>query len=263
MIIICTKNAENRIETILDPIKKIPVLLVDCSIDSTRKIAKRFSNVTIIKDKGQGLASARNQALKYLVKNEKKFKRFNWIMFQGDDNQIYPEEIEKALCYMRNNNFVGVSMKTFTKNETYLQCAINKRWMEKFQVGRSEVIGTPSMWVWDVIKRYRFDLTCQDADDSDLCLRLKRDGLFVGYSPAFCLDLTEENFKTIKARFLRYGKSDAEYYSKHSIGWNWKRKIRSIFHPFIAENSLLTFIYWPVYLMLVYYRYKGWIKWLQ
>lgn len=261
MIIICTKNAEDRIDFILEPIKKIPVLLVDCSTDNTRKIAKRYLNVKIIRDAGKGLASARNKAISYLKKQDKKFKRFHWIMFQGDDNIVYTEEIDKAIRYMKDNNFVGVGLKTYTKDETYLQKAINKRWSKKFKIGRSDVIGTPSIWEWDVIKRYKFDEKCQDADDADLCLRLRRDGLFVGYAPAHCLDLTEENYKTIKSRYLRYGKSDAEYYDKHSIGWDWKRKVKSWCHPLVAEKVLLTFKYWPVYLMLVFFRYIGWIKW--
>lgn len=212
--------------------------------------------VNFIKDYGIGLAAARNMAIKkcdgdyiLLWGNELKSKALNDLI----DRNVF-------LYIGGISNVVGVAFRTRNKeNNTYLERCLNYRWDHRFKPGPSKVIGTPSLWKASILKKYMLDKKCAYSDDTDLCERLINDGYSVVYSEDCVYENGMGSFDKIKSRFLMYGKSDSQFYCKYSNKWSFLRKVKSWLHPLTCE-FIPNFFYMPFYLMIVFFRYSGWIK---
>lgn len=212
--------------------------------------------VNFIKDYGIGLASARNLAIKkcdgdyiLLWGNELTAKALNDLI----DRNIF-------LNLGGISNIAGVAFRTLNKeNNTYLERCLNYRWDRRFKPGPSKVIGTPSLWKSSILKKYMLDKTCAYSDDTDLCERLRNDGYSVVYSDDVVYENEMGSFKNIKSRFVMYGKSDCQFYRKYIKQWTFLRKVKSWMHPLVCEFIPNAF-YIPFYLMIVFFRYSGWIK---
>lgn len=214
------------------------------------------TNVNFIKDYGIGLAAARNLAIKKCDGD--------YILLWG--NELTANDlnmlIDKAIycCLSGSRDMAGVAFRTLNKeNNTYLERCLNYRWDRRFKPGPSKVIGTPSLWKGSILKKYMLDKKCAYSDDTDLCERLRNDGYSVVYSDDCVYENGMGSFKNIKARFFMYGKSDSQFYRKYSNQWSFLRKVKSWLHPLVCE-FIPNIFYMPFYLMIVFFRYSGWIK---
>jgi glycosyltransferase involved in cell wall biosynthesis len=250
-IVICTKNAEKTIKQCLDSVKNYKIILVDKdSKDKTLKIAKEYKNVTIVNQKTDGLAAARNIGLKKV--------RTKYVMMLGSDNRVNEDVIKLAIQEMMINNWVGIALQTKKIGKTYISKCIEK-WWNKYKSGETKVIGTPNIYITRILKQYKYDENCTHSDDTELGERISKEHK-QGYSIYCARDITEDNISTIIERWSRYGKSDAEYYIKHSKYWSLKRKIESLLHPIKTEWIGLDMYYMPFYFMIVTIRYYNYIK---
>ena len=268
--IVCTKNSIDTIYNCLTSIKNYPVILVDKdSNDGTLEVTKRFDNVIIIKQKGNGIADARNIGLKK-VKTE-------YVCMWGSDNVYVSYEsvyvlnslwgnnqlkIENIIDYMKGKGWIGLSFQTRVYNpKTYLDKAINIWWAKRFTEGERTVIGTPCIYKISVLKKYFYDANCQFCDDSDLGERLTKAGLKQGYSPYYAYDVSINDLRSVARRWKIYGLSDSQYYKKYSKDWGIFRKIKSLLHPITVEWIGLNLYYLPFYFLIVsiraYNYYKG------
>jgi len=246
--VVCSKNAIDTIEQCLSSIKDYPVILVDKdSTDGTLDIAKSFKNVKIVKQKGDGLADAHNIGLEK-VKTE-------FVCIFGSDNMLDYDNVFRLKYRMIYNDWIGASYRTVILNpDTYFDKALNIWWIKKFQEGEREVIGTPSIYKTEILKKFGYNKEMQFCDDSDLGKRLKDAGYKQGYSEFFVYDISKNNLKSIYSRFKMYGVSDFQYWQKYSKDWAWQRKLKSLLHPFKTEWLGLDLFYLPFYILIVSIR---------
>lgn len=264
-VVICTKNAAETIEAVLQPIlaqRPLEIIIVDGhSIDTTVEMARPYATRVVI-DPGKGLAVARNLGLR-AAKGE-------YVCFIGADNVLSEDTLGRLKSYLLEKNYVGVAALTriYTEGRNYFVRGADLRWQLRFREGAREVIGTPYMFKREVLLALGFDDSMSWSDDSDLAVRLKANGLQVGYSDVVCMEIGYESFRSLVRRFQMYGLSDYEYYSKYSPGWTLKRKIYSGLHPFLAEfvtplkTSSAPFrvaTYIPFFAMISLIRYYGFV----
>lgn len=232
------------------------------SDDNTQELAKPYIT-RLVEDPGLGLAVARNYGLDHATGK--------YVCNVGPDNALPPRTLELCIDYLNKNNHVGVSTQTVIKNEnkSYLSYAMNLYKNARFYPGTRSVIGTPHLFITDVVKKYKFDDTMSWSDDSDLCHRLSKLGYTFGIADTFVYEIGTENIISIKTRWKGYGLSDFEYYMKYSNEWKLKRKIQSLLHPFRSEfyNLLVSkrlkikekILIIPFLLLITNLRYTSWI----
>jgi len=238
-IIICTKNSENNIKKVLDKCKNYKVILVDCSIDDTLAIARKYKNVYVVKDKGKGLAAARNAGLKHVVTE--------YVLFLGSDNLM---TTDLYILSSHLHNYSCVSCMTIPNNafKNYLEKQTYKRWQKKFPAGEQKIVGTPYIMRTSILKEYMYDSSMSHSDDTDLFKRMYDDGHRFYRSNVKVIDLTVNNLKEIKSRFIRYGISDREFAKKYKKGF------LNFFYAFRAEWIGFDLVYMPYYLLVVFWR---------
>ncbi len=265
-VIVCTKNEENNISLCLESIKKNnpkEIIVVDGkSDDKTVEISKKFTD-KIYNDPGKGLALARNIG----AENAKG----KYLLYVGPDNLLEKNTIKQMIEYMDKNGFAGVSCQTIYKNtSTYIARCMNIYKRTRYYPGERDVIGTPWLYPKELLIKFPFDNKMSFSDDTDLCHRLKKEGLKVGISDAICYEQGYIGSKDIAARWKMYGKSDAQFYNKYSHEMKFVRKIKSLLHPVTAETTSVMksnkvkfekrLYILPFLLMITFYRYIGWIK---
>jgi glycosyltransferase involved in cell wall biosynthesis len=247
-VLICTKNNEKYIRIILEKFKDFPVVLVDCSTDRTRKIAKSYDNVKIVIDDGNGLAKARNLGLKHI--------RTKYVLMSGADNIIDKSNIENAKKIMTDKKWVITGFKTLSNELNLGSRFINDYYKKKIKTDIVNVVGTPFMAETKYIKSYGYNDSISDCDDTDLCARLLSDGLLIGYTNIISWNISENNFSDIFDRFKRYGISDRQFYDLNKNMWSFKRKIKSLFHgiDYIKGFPILSLV---TILIRKFYFFKG------
>lgn len=250
--IICTKNSIDTIESCLKSIKLYDVILVDKdSKDGTLVIAKMFKNVTIVNQKGNGLANARNLGLKYV--------KTKYVCMWGSDNELYCTSMNFLIESLENKKWVGIGFLTEIRNKKkYLEICNDIWWRNKITYGQKEVVGTPNIYITKILKKFKYNENCHHSDDSDLGKRLKEAGYKQGYSFFWCYDISKCNFKNLLDRFIRYGFSDKEYHNKYCK--TLKQKIKSYLHPLKTEWAGFNLYYLPFYILIVIIRYIGRFK---
>lgn len=239
-IVVCTLKKDYKIKS------SFPVIIV-----SPYKHYES-GNITYLKDYGQGMAFAREIALKKCYTD--------YICYIGDDNIITDANILSSIKEMEFHNWSGCSLMTRSyKQETYLEKCLNLRYVKRFYPGEKKVIGTPFIFKTKILKKIGFDISVDYCDDTDLCERLRKKGYKVGTVNRICYEISERaTFQEIKKRFIMYGYSDWSFYNKYSDEWNFFRKIKSLLHPLICE-FIPNLYYFPFYLLIVFYRYRGWL----
>jgi glycosyltransferase involved in cell wall biosynthesis len=250
--VVCSKNSIETIDGCLSSIQDFPVILVDKdSNDGTLEIAKKFKNVKIINQKGNGLANARNIGLEK-VKTE-------FCVMWGVDNLWYKGyPLDGIIQYMNNCNWVGCGLLTGIPYQwNYYDKCIDIWFNSKIKEGQREVVGTPILYKTNILKKFKYDENCSHSDDSNLGKRLKESGFKQGYSNYFCFDITRNNFKNILDRFLRYGISDKEYHIKYCK--TLKSKIKSYLHT-LTSDFVPNIYFIPFWFMIMIIRFIGRIK---
>ena len=252
--IVCTKNSIETIEKCLESIRNFPVILVDKdSTDETLEVAKKFKNVKIINQKGNGLANARNLGLEKV--------KTKYVLIWGSDN-IYLLNSYSILDilyeYLQERNYIGVGFLTRIENpKTYFDKCIHIWWKNKIKSGESKVVGTPVLYDTKVLKQFKYNENCTHADDCDLGERLYQQRFKQGYCNSYCYDISKNNIKNILDRFTRYGISDKEYNKKYCN--TFKSKIKSYLHTLISDfTPNLYFI--PFWFIILVIRFIGRLK---
>lgn len=265
-VVVCTKNAATTIVECLKSIKENnpkEIILVDAhSDDGTQDLAKPYVT-KIVEDPRLGLAVARNYGLNHAAGK--------YICNVGADNILLPGTLKYCIDYLNKNNHVGVSTQTVVKNEdnSYLSYAMNLYKKARYYPGTRSVVGTPHLFIADILKKHKFDDKMSWSDDSDLCFRLSKLGYTFGIADTFVYEIGMNSIDSIKTRWKGYGLSDFEYYMKYSNEWKLKRKIKSLLHPFRSEfyNLLVSkrlkikekIQIIPFLLLITNLRYTSWI----
>jgi len=266
-VVVCTMNAANTIVECLKSIKENnprEIILVDAhSTDGTQELAKPYITKEY-EDPGLGLAMARNIGLEHA--NGK------YICYVGPDNILQSGTLRYCIDYLNKHNHIGVSTQTIIKNSSssYLSHVMNLYKKARLFPGLRSVIGTPQLFISDILRKNKFDENMTWSDDSDLCFRLLQLGYTFGIADTFVYETGTDNIVSVLRRWKGYGLSDFEYYRKYSRKWKLKRKIVSFLHPFLSEfqGSLVSsrlkmkekIEIAPFLLFITVLRYIYWIK---
>jgi glycosyltransferase involved in cell wall biosynthesis len=260
--VICTYNSENNIEECLRSLKKNEVneiIIVDAkSSDNTIFIAKKYSN-KILQDKRKGLGNARNIGIK---KSSGKY-----ILNFGPDNILPKGSLKIMIECLEKSNIAGVGAQTEVLGRNYFSWSMNLYKRARFYYGEREVVGTPTLFHSNILKKYLYNKKSTFSDDAELCNRLKKFGYKFWISRAIVFERKTDSLIDIIKRWKMYGISDYEIYLSNKKRWNFFRKANSIFYPlkeelikpFLRTPIFNNFIILPFLMLITILRYYFWI----
>jgi len=226
--VICTMNSAKSIEACLTSLRECQVgeiIVVDAhSSDGTREIAGRLADL-IVSDPGLGLGQARNIGIGHT--------KMPLILNMGSDNVVDPLELGKMIDFLHNGHYEGVSAQTRVEGKDFVSLGLNFWRRARFPVGERTVIGTPTLFVGDLLRSHPFDGNRKYSDDSELCERWANDlNARFAISDAIFKEVGKETWDEVVVRARMYGESDFEVFQNGSrSGWGLQRKSVSVLHP--------------------------------
>lgn len=230
--VVCTLNSMSSIERCLTSLRAESVgeiIVVDAhSQDGTREIAEALAD-SIVEDLGLGLGNARNLGIAHSTKP--------LVLNMGSDNVMLEGQLQRMISFLEESRSHGVSAQTIIEGSGFLSRGLNAWRKGRFRPGPSEVIGTPTLFVGDVLRSHPYDATRVFSDDSELCERWSREfNATFAISDAYVGEVGKTSLKEIIIRCRMYGISDEEVFRTGSAdGWSLGRKGRSLLHPLRAD----------------------------
>lgn len=262
-VVVCTCNSAHMISDCLTSVRANnvrEVILVDGgSTDDTRKIAEPFVD-KMLDDGRRGLANARNTGLDAA--------HGKYIVFVGPDNIIPSGSLKRMIEYFEEYGCSTVSALTALRDtDSYLGWAHNIYRM-KYKAGYKDVVGTPTLFETEVLRKYRYDVFMTNSDDTDLCTRMARDGHRFAISDAKVYEIGFTKLSAVFERWTRYGRGDCLFYLKYHKEWPICRKLRSWLHPFMTDfvvpiknaGFVKGAAIMPFLILITVLRYYGWVK---
>lgn len=263
--VVCARNEEHRIEECLLSLSKARVgeiIVVDGrSSDGTVSKAKETGLCDMIcYDEGKGLGAARNVGVR---KSSKKY-----ILNFGVDNKIDFNNLNLMLNEFADPNIAGVSAVTIVQGSTYIQSAMKIYKLGRFYPEKRAVIGTPTLFEAELLKKFEYDESRVYSDDAELCHRIsQKTGKHFIIANAQTTEFGDQNLSDVIGRWKLYGLSDYEVYTAESVDWNFTRKVRSLLHPIreelfkpIRKVGFLRGLYFaPFGVFITMVRYIGWL----
>jgi Glycosyltransferases involved in cell wall biogenesis len=205
------------------------VIVVDASsTDGTHAVADRLAHV-VLEDPGIGLGNARNLGICATSKP--------LILNMGSDNVLPPGQLEVMTQELEEGNYSGVSAQTRIEGTSYPSKGLNAWRRGRFRPGLVSVIGTPTLFRGDLLRAHPYDPQRVFSDDSELCERWAAQfGATFAISHAEVLEQGKTSWSEVRIRARMYGISDHDVYQRGvQQGWTFRRKIRSLAHPIVAD----------------------------
>ena len=230
--IVCTMNSISGIQKCLDSLREANVgqlIVVDAhSTDGTAEIAQEKAD-RVIQDPGLGLGAARNMGIA--------LTSATLILNMGSDNVMPSGELEKMIRYLQVGNYQGVSAQTRVMGNSQVAHGLNVWRSGRFPAGERAVIGTPTLFVGDVLRSHPYDPARRFSDDSELCERWSNEfQATFAISDAVCLEVGKTSWREVQIRAKMYGVSDNEVFKNGTLhGWGVRRKLKSLAHPFASD----------------------------
>ena len=230
--VVCTMNSVSGIERCLRSLRDAGVgqiIVVDAeSSDGTRAIAQEVADL-VLDDPGTGLGNARNIGIASTT--------LPLILNMGSDNVMPPKQLDRMIQTLINGNYQGVSARTIITGANYASFGLNAWRKGRFAQGERDVIGTPTLFIGDLLREHPFDTTRMFSDDSELCERWRIQlGARFAISDAYVEEVGKTSWHEVWVRCRMYGISDAEIFLQGSKqGWSHQRKLQSVLHPAKAD----------------------------
>jgi len=226
--VVCTLNSAASIRACLESLRAAGVgqlIVVDAgSTDGTREIAGEVADL-LLDDPGIGLGNARNIGIARTTGS--------FILNMGSDNVMPEGQLEMMLGDLRATGSSGVSAQTVISGDDYVSRGLNAWRRGRFPAGPAAIIGTPTLFVGDLLRAHPYDPTRRFSDDSELCERWARElGARFAISSAYVLEQGKATWPEVATRCRMYGISDEEIFRRGSAeGWPASRRVRSLLHP--------------------------------
>lgn len=205
------------------------IIVVDASSsDGTRKIAETHADL-VLEDPGIGLGNARNIGIAETTGA--------LILNMGSDNVMPPAQLERMIDTLDRGNYQGVSAQTRIEGSNYPSRGLNAWRTGRFRPGPAAVIGTPTLFLGDMLRAHPYDPDRRFSDDSELCERWAEEcGATFAISDAEVLELGKATWPEVRIRARMYGISDADVYWRGvNQGWSLPRKFKSLTHPLTSD----------------------------
>lgn len=226
--VVCTMNSITGIELCLTSLRDAGVgelIVVDAnSTDGTREVALKLAD-QVLTDPGLGLGRARNVGIAAST--------LPLILNMGSDNVLPTGQLERMIEVLRRGQYQGVSALTKIDGEDYTSFGLNAWRTGRFRPGPAKVIGTPTLFIGDLLREYPYDPDRRFSDDSELCERwADQFGAKFAISDAFVFEVGKTTWPEVQVRCRMYGVSDYEVFNDGTnAGWSAPRKAKSIAHP--------------------------------
>jgi len=233
--VVCTMNSISGIRECLTSLRRSGVeeiVVVDASsTDGTEEVARELAD-WVVSDPGTGLGRARNTGIEKTTKP--------LILNMGSDNVMPDGELQKMIDYLVVNNFHGVSAQTVIAGDDWISSGLNTWRQGRFPEGEVSIIGTPTLFLGDLLRSHPYDPTRVFSDDSELCERWSKElGARFGISNAVSGEIGKTSWDEVKIRCRMYGRSDAENYANgRKGGWTLARSMQSLAYP--LKKDFLT-----------------------
>ena len=227
-VVVCTLDSIGGIERCLTSLRDRGVgelIVVDAgSTDGTREVADRLAD-RVLEDPGTGLGYARNVGIAHTSKS--------LILNMGSDNVMPVGQLQQMIDDLEELGVQGVSARTEIEGTDYVSRGLNAWRTGRFVPGPAAVIGTPTLFVGDLLRTHPYDPTRRFSDDSELCERWTREfSARFAISNAYVLEVGKSSWDEVVVRCRMYGISDEEIFSLgRDSGWSLLRQAESLAHP--------------------------------
>ena len=226
--VVCTLESISGIERCLTSLRDAGVgqlIVVDAgSRDGTRQVAERIADL-VLDDPGTGLGNARNVGIAATT--------LPLVLNMGSDNVMPPGQLMRMIDALQRLDVQGVSAQTLVDGSDYVSRGLNAWRSGRFVPGPATVIGTPTLFVGDLLRAHPYDATRRFSDDSELCERWTRElGARFAISDAHVLEVGKASWNEVVVRCRMYGISDEEVFRiGRGSGWSARRQAESLLHP--------------------------------
>ena len=230
--VVCTLDSIASIEECLASLRQAgvgEVIVVDGgSTDGTRGVAERDADL-LLDDPRLGLGYARNVGIARTTRA--------LILNMGSDNIMPAGQLPRMIRTLQAQGIQGVSACTSIQGDDFVTFGLNAWRRGRFVPGAADVIGTPTLFVGDMLRAHPYDADRRFSDDSELCERWRRDfGARFAIADATVVETGKASWAEVLVRCRMYGISDDEVYrSGAASGWTWHRKAQSLLHPLRAD----------------------------
>jgi len=230
--VVCTLDSISGIERCLVSLRESGVgqlIVVDAgSRDGTRQVAVRLVD-TVLDDPGTGLGNARNVGIAATT--------LPLVLNMGSDNVMPAGQLQRMIDDLQRLDVQGVSARTLVDGSDYVSQGLNAWRTGRFVPGPAAVIGTPTLFVGDILRANPYDATRRFSDDSELCERWAREfGARFAISDAHVLEVGKASWDEVVVRCRLYGISDEEVFRiGRESGWTVGRQAVSLLHPLKAD----------------------------
>lgn len=266
VVLICL-NDEKCIEDMLKSITRssyFELIVVDGgSADKTKIIARKYTDNFFEAEQGM-----LNQTIYGLEKAKGEF------VFLAESDHVYPKNFLESLHKeLINSEYDGIWGTLRYDNPTnfwekghdqFLKIHFHKK-------GLKEIIACPQLWHQDklrlLLKKTKnangFSFDTQRAEEAKK-LKLK---VGLGHTIAFEKQIID--FNKFLNRHINYGNGDYHFYRNNSSHWDFKRKLKSIFHIFFRYGIVYPiksfyignpFLAIPYFWLIMITRYFAWTK---
>lgn len=264
--VVCTRNSISGITQCLESLRRNKVgqiVVVDAnSTDGTRAVADQLADI-VIEDPGTGLGYARNLGIAQTTGE--------LILNAGSDNVFPDGSVHDLLIEFLSADVDGMSTQTRIEGSDYLSAGLNAWRRGRFLPGPANVIGTPTLFVGDLLRKHPYDPTRRFSDDSELCERWAKEfNAKFAISHVEVLEVGKTSWSEFTTRARMYGISDAEVFREgsHNQHWSYARKVRSILHPLRVDflhpirniPTLDAIRFTPYFLSFTAIRYQSWVR---
>ena len=175
-----------------------------------------------------------------------------YVLLVDSDNILESGCVSSLKKSLDESSFIGVSAKKLSFIDDNIYCAFQE-WMNSRKInveGEKLVIGTPSLYLANILQNVRYDSEVKKGDDTDLCFRLRNAGFIVGTGAGVAFEKMQDSFRPFWDKAYLYGEADAEFFLKHksrrlSMGTHVLRNyffamlIRAIYQQRIAYIPLV------------------------
>ena len=230
--VVCTLDSISSIEACLTSLRTAGVgqlIVVDASsTDGTREVAVRVAD-EVVTDPRLGLGHARNVGIERTT--------LPYVLNMGSDNVMPAGQLDRMLDSLVTAGVQGVSAQTRLVGRDYVTHGLNSWRRGRFRPGPVAVIGTPTLFVGDLLRAHPYDPERRFSDDSELCERWARElGATFAISDAYVEEIGKASWSEVVTRCRMYGVSDAEVFSAGTnAGWSPSRRAKSLLHPLRAD----------------------------
>lgn len=177
-------------------------------------------------DKRSGLSFARNTGTR--------LANSPLVLHAGPDNSIPVETLEAMIDALDSASLVSCRTVVSSGNR-YKDMVLNVS-KSRLAAGEDlEVVGTPYLALKELFSRYPFNEMVRDSDDTFFCEEIRSHGHKIVRLDSVCFESGFDSIASLKSRYVRWGRSDAEFYYRRSQEMSLIGRIKSFTRAFWIE----------------------------